>query len=53
MNEIKSLFKDVDAGKEVSEEVKQRLIASRKAHQDGKKGISADEVYKKLGLNFQ
>ncbi|MEO0933055.1 MAG: hypothetical protein AAFY21_04620 [Cyanobacteria bacterium J06641_2] len=44
---------DVDAGKEVREEVKQRLIASKEAHEHGKKSIPAEEVYKRLGLNVQ
>jgi hypothetical protein len=43
---------DVDADKEVREEVKQKLIASQEAHKNGKKGIPVEEVYKKLGLNF-
>ena len=44
---------DIDAGKEVREEVKQRLITSKEAHKNGKKGIPAEEVYKRLGLNVQ
>ncbi|MEM1392282.1 MAG: hypothetical protein AAF316_00655 [Cyanobacteria bacterium P01_A01_bin.80] len=64
VNELKSLIKetveetleeffaDVDAGKEVREEVKQRLIASKEVH-SSKKGIPAEEVYKRLGLNVQ
>ncbi|MGB3653995.1 MAG: hypothetical protein WBA41_22670 [Rivularia sp. (in: cyanobacteria)] len=65
VNELKSLIKetveetleeffaDADAGKEIREEVKARLIASREAYKNGKKGIPAEEVYKKLGLNVQ
>lgn len=66
VNELKSLIKetveetleeffaDADAGKEIREEVKQRLIASREAHKkNAKKGIPAEEVYKRLGLNVQ
>ncbi|MGB3755858.1 MAG: hypothetical protein WBA07_05715 [Rivularia sp. (in: cyanobacteria)] len=65
VNELKSLIKetveetleeffaDADAGKEIREEVKQRLIASREVHKNGKKGIPAEEVYKRLGLNVQ
>lgn len=53
MNKIKILIKNTDAGKEIREEVKTRLIASREAYKNGKKGIPAEEVYKKLGLNVQ
>lgn len=37
-----------DAGKEIKEEVKQRLIEFIKEKEAGNRGIPAEEVYKKL-----
>ncbi len=43
-------FGDVDEGKEIKEEVKQRALESLKRSRSGERGIPADEVYKKLGI---
>ena len=44
-------FGDPDEGKEIKEEVKQRLLESRKRSEGGERGIPMEEVIKKLGLN--
>ncbi len=41
---------DPDEGKEVKEEVKQRLLDLRKRREAGERGIPMEEVVKKLGL---
>jgi len=43
---------DPDEGKEVKEEVKRRLIEMRRRREAGARGIPAEEVYKKLGINL-
>jgi len=43
---------DPDEGKEVKEEVKQQLIEMRRRREAGSRGIPAEEVYKKLGINL-
>jgi hypothetical protein len=48
---LEDFFRDPDEGKEVREEVKQQLLKSLKRTQAGERGIPAEEVYKKLGLN--
>lgn len=48
---LEDFFHDPDEGKEVKEEVKQQLLKSLKRTQAGERGIAAEEVYKKLGLN--
>lgn len=50
---LEEFFVDPDAGKEVTEEVKQQLLEIQKRRQAGIRGIPAGEVYKKLGLNPQ
>ena len=41
-------FGDPDEGKEIKEEVKQRLMEFMKGKEAGERGIPAEEVYKKL-----
>ncbi len=48
---LEEFFADPDEGKEVTEEVKQQLLKSLKRRQAGERGIPAEEVYRKLGLN--
>ncbi|MBD2778687.1 hypothetical protein [Iningainema tapete] len=50
---LEEFLGDPDEGKEVREEVKQRLLESLKRTQAGERGIPAQEVYKKLGINPQ
>jgi hypothetical protein len=50
---LEEFFGDPDEGKEIKEEVKPRLIESRKRREAGVRGIPAEEVAKKLGLNRQ
>jgi uncharacterized protein YicC (UPF0701 family) len=47
---LESYFGDPDEGKNLKEEIKQRLSAIRKRRKAGKKGIPAAEVYQRLGL---
>lgn len=47
---LEEYFGDPDDGKEIREEVKLRLMESMKRRKEGKRGISQEEVYKKLGL---
>lgn len=49
---IQSLLIDPDEGKQVKPEVKQQLLSSLHRTQAGECGISAEEVAKKLGLNW-
>lgn len=44
-------FGDPDEGKEIKEEVRQRLLESRKRTEAGERGIPMAEVIEKLGLN--
>ena len=48
---LEEFLDDPDRGLEVREEVKQRLIESRKRSEEGERTISLEEVIKKLGLN--
>lgn len=48
---LEEFLDDPDRGLEVREEVKQRLIESRKRSEEGERTISLEEVVKKLGLN--
>ena len=50
---IQSLLFDPDEGKEVKPEVKRQLLESLRRTEKGERGISAEEVAKKLGLNWQ
>jgi hypothetical protein len=45
---LEEYFGDPDQGKEVKEEVKQRLMESIKRRETDQRGIPAEEVYKKL-----
>jgi hypothetical protein len=49
---IQSLLIDPDEGREIKQEVKQQLLNSLNRSQAGERGISAEEVAKKLGLNW-
>ena len=49
---IQSLLTDPDEGKQLKPEVKQQLLSSLQGTQAGRRGISAEEVAKKLGLNW-
>ena len=48
---LEEFFVDPDEGLEVREEVKQKLVKSLHRIQAGERGISAEEAYKRLGLN--
>jgi hypothetical protein len=49
---IQSLLIDPDEGQTIKPEVKQQLLKSLQLTQAGERGISAEEVAKKLGLNW-
>jgi hypothetical protein len=49
---IQSLLTDPDEGKQLKPEVKQQLLNSLQRTQAGERGIPAEEVAKKLGLNW-
>jgi hypothetical protein len=49
---IQSILLDPDQDKEVKPEVKQQLLDSLRRTEIGEKGVSAEEVAKKLGLNW-
>jgi RNA 3'-terminal phosphate cyclase len=49
---IQTLLNDPDEGKKIKLEVKQQLLDSLHRTQAGERGISAEEVAKKLGLNW-
>lgn len=49
---IQSLLFDPDEGKEVKPEVRQQLLDSLGQTENGERGISAEEVAKKLGLDW-
>jgi len=49
---IQSLLNDPDESKKLKPEVKQQLLDSLQRTQAGERGISAEEVAKKLGLNW-
>ncbi|AFY62508.1 hypothetical protein [Synechococcus sp. PCC 6312] len=49
---LDTLLIDPDAGKELKSEVKQQLLDSLQQTQAGKRGISADDVARKLGLSW-
>ncbi|MDJ0737497.1 MAG: hypothetical protein QNJ47_26100 [Nostocaceae cyanobacterium] len=49
---IQSLLVDPDKGKQLKPEVKQQLLNSLQRTQAGERGIPAEEVAKKLGLNW-
>lgn len=47
---LHTLLTDPDEGKELKPEVKQQLLDSFKRTQAGERGVSAQEVARKLGL---
>ncbi|APB32587.1 hypothetical protein GlitD10_0284 [Gloeomargarita lithophora Alchichica-D10] len=49
---IQSLLIDPDEGRQVKPEVKQQLLNSLYRTQAGERGVSAEEIAKKLGLNW-
>jgi hypothetical protein len=49
---IQSLLIDPDEGKKIKPEIEQQLIESLQHTQAGESGISAEEVAKKLELNW-
>lgn len=49
---IESLLIDVEEDRQVKPEVKQQLLDSLQRTRNGERGISAEEVAKKLGLNW-
>ncbi len=49
---INSILFDTDEDKGLKPEVKEQLIKSLQRTEKGEKGISAEEVAKKLGLNW-
>ena len=49
---IQSLLIDPDEGRQLKLEVKEQLLDSLRRTQTGESGISAEEVAKKLGLNW-
>ncbi len=49
---IQSLILDPDEGKQLKPEVQEQLLDSLKRTQLGERGISAEEVAKKLGLSW-
>jgi len=49
---IQSLLIDPDEGRQLKLEVKKQLLDSLHRTQTGESGISAEEVAKKLGLNW-
>jgi len=49
---IQSLLIDSDEDRQLKPEVKQQLLDSLQRTRSGERGISAEEVAKKLGLNW-
>ena len=47
---LESYLGDPDEGKTLKEEVKQRLSAIKQRRELGKKGMTAAEVYQRLGI---
>lgn len=47
---LHALLTDPDEGKELKPEVKQQLLNSLERTQAGERGVSAEEVARKLGL---
>jgi uncharacterized protein YicC (UPF0701 family) len=47
---LESYLDDPDEGKTLKEEVKQRLLVIKQRREVGKKGMTAAEVYQRLGI---
>ena len=47
---LESYLGDPDEGKTLKEEVKQRLLTIKQRREVGKKGMTAAEVYQRLGI---
>jgi hypothetical protein len=50
---IQTLLVDPDAGMQIKPEVEQQLLRSLERTQAGERGIPAEEVARKLGLNWE
>lgn len=49
---LQELLDDPDRGKELKEDVKQKLLQSLKQTEAGVRGVPAEEVAKNLGLDW-
>ncbi|WP_310484509.1 hypothetical protein [Chamaesiphon sp. VAR_48_metabat_403] len=49
---LQDLLTDIDEGKQVKPALKQELISSLARTQSGERGIAAEEVANRLGLNW-
>jgi hypothetical protein len=49
---LQNLLTDPDEGKQLKPEVKQQLLDSLEKTQAGERGVSAEEVARKLGLTW-
>jgi hypothetical protein len=47
---LESYLGDPDQGKTLKQDVKQRLLAIKQRREAGKKGMTAAEVYQRLGI---
>lgn len=52
METLEDLLDDPDEGKEVRPEIKQQLLESLQRTRSGERGIPAEEVARRLGLNW-
>jgi hypothetical protein len=53
METLEDLLDDPDEGKEIRPEIKQQLLESRQRRLAGERGIPAEEVAKRFGLNWE
>lgn len=51
METLEELLDDPDEGKEIRPEIKQQLLESLQRTRSGERGIPAEEVARRLGLN--
>ena len=52
METLEDLLDDPDEGKEVRPEIKQQLLESLQQTRSGERGIPAEEVARRFGLNW-
>jgi rRNA-processing protein FCF1 len=52
METLEDLLDDPDEGKEIRPEIKQQLLESLQRTRSGERGIPAEEVARRLGLNW-
>jgi rRNA-processing protein FCF1 len=52
METLEDLLDDPDEGKEIRPEIKQQLLESLQRTRSGERGIPAEEVARKFGLNW-